>query len=105
MASDDHDERLWGALAVVALVVFLTGPLFPIGIEHLFYMIFFCYGSSNGYKGHINIDSSAPDWPGTVQKHSDTSTTLKKYVDQLIGTRKAWIRAFLPQSKIFVSAI
>ena len=24
MASDDHDERLWGALAVVALVVFLT---------------------------------------------------------------------------------
>ena len=27
---------------------------------------------------HINIGSSAPDWPGTVQKHSDTSTTLKK---------------------------
>ena len=26
----------------------------------------------------INIGSSAPDWPGTVQKHSDTSTTLKK---------------------------
>ena len=24
MASDYHDERLWGALAVVALVVFLT---------------------------------------------------------------------------------
>ena len=23
----------------------------------------------------INIGSSAPDWPGTVQKHSDTSTT------------------------------
>ena len=61
----------------------LTGPLFPIGIEHLIYMIFFCYGSSNG------IGSSAPDWPGTVQKHSDTSTTLKKYVDRLIGTRKA----------------
>ena len=28
----------------------LTGPLFPgIGIEHLIYMIFFCYGSSYGY--------------------------------------------------------
>ena len=27
----------------------LTGPLFPIGIEHLIYMKFFCYGSSNGY--------------------------------------------------------
>ena len=26
----------------------LTGPLFPIGIEHLIYTIFFCYGSSNG---------------------------------------------------------
>ena len=23
-----------------------TGPLFPIGIEHLIYMKFFCYGSS-----------------------------------------------------------
>ena len=38
----------------------------------------FCYGSSNGYKEHINIGSSAPDWPGTVQKHADTSTMLKK---------------------------
>ena len=56
----------------------LTGPLFPIGIEHLIYMKFFCYGSSYGYKGHINIGSSAPDWPGTVQKHSDTSTILKR---------------------------
>ena len=55
-----------------------TGTLFLIGIEHLIYMIFFCYGPSNGYEGHINIGSSAPDWPGTVQKHSDTSTTLKK---------------------------
>ena len=27
----------------------LTGPLFPIGIEHLIYMKFFCYGSSYGY--------------------------------------------------------
>ena len=27
----------------------LTGPLFPIGIEHLIYMNFFCYGSSYGY--------------------------------------------------------
>ena len=27
----------------------LTGPLFPIGIEHLIYMKFFCHGSSNGY--------------------------------------------------------
>ena len=27
----------------------LTGPLFPIGIENLIYMCFFCYGSSNGY--------------------------------------------------------
>ena len=27
----------------------LTGPLFPIGIEHLIYTIFSCYGSSNGY--------------------------------------------------------
>ena len=27
----------------------LTGPLFPIGIEHFIYMIFFCYSSSNGY--------------------------------------------------------
>ena len=27
----------------------LTGPLFPIGIEHLIYMIFFCYGSSKVY--------------------------------------------------------
>ena len=42
------------------------------------YMIFFCYGLSYGYEGHIYIGSSAPDWPGTVQKHSDTSTTLKK---------------------------
>ena len=56
---------------------YLTGPLFPIGIEHLIYMKFLCYGSSYGYYGHINIDSSAPDWPGTVQKHSDTSTKLK----------------------------
>ena len=32
---------------------------------------------------NIDIGSSAPDWPGTVQKHSDTSTTLKKYVDRL----------------------
>ena len=39
-------------------------------------------GSSYGYSGHINIGSSAPDWPGTVQKHSDTSTTLK---NRLIG--------------------
>ena len=30
----------------------------------------------------INIGSSAPDWPGMVQKHSDTSTTLK---NMLIG--------------------
>ena len=66
----------------------LTGPLFPIGIEHLIYMKFFCYGSSYGYQGHINIGSSAPDSPGTVQKHSDTSTTLKKEVDRLVGTRK-----------------
>ena len=28
---------------------FLTGPLFPIGIEHLIYMKFFCYGSSYGF--------------------------------------------------------
>ena len=28
---------------------YLTGPLFPIGIEHLIYMKFFCYGSSNDY--------------------------------------------------------
>ena len=30
----------------------LTGPLFPIGKKNSFtvlYMIFFCYGSSNGY--------------------------------------------------------
>ena len=27
----------------------LTGPLFPIGIENLIYIILFCYGSSNGY--------------------------------------------------------
>ena len=27
----------------------LTGPLFPKGMEHLIYMIFFCYGSSYGY--------------------------------------------------------
>ena len=27
----------------------LTGPLFPIGIEHLIYINFFCYGSSYGY--------------------------------------------------------
>ena len=26
-----------------------SGPLFPIGIEHLIYMKFFCYGSSYGY--------------------------------------------------------
>ena len=62
----------------LAQFVLLTGPFFPIGIEHLIYMKFFCYGSSYGYLGHINIDGSAPDWPGTVQKHSDTSTTLKK---------------------------
>ena len=57
------------------------GPLFPIGIENLIY-VFFCYGSSNGYQGHINIGSSAPDWPGSVQKHADTSTTLKKQVNR-----------------------
>ena len=27
----------------------LTGLLFPIGIEHLIYMKFFCYGSSYSY--------------------------------------------------------
>ena len=27
----------------------LTGPLFPIGVENLMYMILFCCGSSNGY--------------------------------------------------------
>ena len=27
----------------------LTEPFFPIGIEHLIYMIFCCYGSSIGY--------------------------------------------------------
>ena len=27
----------------------LTGPLFPIGIQHLVYMICFCYDWSNGY--------------------------------------------------------
>ena len=27
----------------------LTGPLFPIAIEHLIYMRFLCYGSSYGY--------------------------------------------------------
>ena len=25
----------------------------------------------------MNIGSSALDWPGTIQKHADTSTTLK----------------------------
>ena len=41
-----------GAVSVVLevhIVKNLTGPLFPIGIEHLIYMKFFCYGSSYGY--------------------------------------------------------
>ena len=29
--------------------IYLTGPLFPIGMEHLIYMKFLCYGSSYGY--------------------------------------------------------
>ena len=27
----------------------LNGALFPIGIEKIIYIIYFCYGSSNGY--------------------------------------------------------
>ena len=37
---------------------------------------------------HINIGSSTPDWPGTVQKHADTFTALKEQVDRLIGRRR-----------------
>ena len=57
------------------------------------------------YDFVLNIGSSAPDWPGTVQKHADTSTALKKQVNRLIGRRKAWIRGFLPQNTILVSTI
>ena len=60
----------------------LMGSLFPIGIEKPHLYDYFCYGSSNGYQGHINIGSSAPGWPGTVQKHADTSTRI---TDGLIG--------------------
>ena len=33
----------------MCLKIPLTGPLFPIGIQNLIYIICFCYGSSNGY--------------------------------------------------------
>ena len=36
-------------LFLFCFVFVLTGSLFPIGIEHLIYMIFFCYGSSYSY--------------------------------------------------------
>ena len=50
------------------------------------YIYIYCYGSSNGYQGHINIGSSALDWPDTVQNHADTSTILEKY-DRLINKK------------------
>ena len=37
------------ALTSAPGTLILTGPLFPIGIEHLIYMEFLCYGSSYGY--------------------------------------------------------
>ena len=45
--TDDSLELFVGKLMIH--YVLLTGPLFPIGIEHLIYMKFFCYGSSYGY--------------------------------------------------------
>ena len=38
-----------GDRGTIVFTATLTGPLFPIGIEHLIYMKFFCYGSSYGY--------------------------------------------------------
>ena len=76
--ANQQKTRLEAIKPPTVFITALTGTLFSIGIEHLIHMIFFCYGSSNGYQGHINIGSSAPNWPGTVPKHSDTSTTLKK---------------------------
>ena len=43
----DKVAQVEGAMANTALV--LTGPIFPIGIEHLICMNFFCNGSSYVY--------------------------------------------------------
>ena len=45
-------DRSWpirGGAADIYMPLITTGPLFPIGIEHLIYMKFFLYGSSYGY--------------------------------------------------------
>ena len=42
-------SRHYRKCASIQNIAILTGPLFPIGIEHLIYMKFFCYGSSYGY--------------------------------------------------------
>ena len=60
------------------------------------FMFLFRYGSSNGCYGHINISSSAPDWPRTIQKHLNISTTLKQVYRQKKGVNKG----VLPQSTI-----
>ena len=66
-----------------AMVSFNGGPFSYRNRKlHLCEIILLRNGSSNGYQGYINIGSSAPDWPRTVQKHADISTTLKKQVDR-----------------------
>ena len=41
--------KVTAIMSLIITAAFLTGSLFPIGIENIFKMISFCYGSSNGY--------------------------------------------------------
>ena len=56
----------------------LTGPLFPTGKKKETYLYDLFLVVRQRYYTHINIGSSAPDWPGTFQKYANTSTTLKE---------------------------
>ena len=44
-------------------------------------------GNDGRFWRTSDVGRSAPDWPGTAQKHADTSTILKKQVQvgRLIG--------------------
>ena len=45
----DVQEAKNGDWGTIVFTTALTGPLFPIGIENLAYLIFVCHGSSNEY--------------------------------------------------------
>ena len=70
----DHDVEFCKILCTNDL----TGPLFPIGIQHLIYMKFFCCGSSYGLKKNQNTPRPSEHPPVMGEKMSKCLGGIKR---------------------------